>query len=89
MRIFSLLGNHLQLECDGHTHNWENGYIDVDAKTGKHIMDTFVETGNVGLEPASLNFDKWPETGGKPPELKSTREESIPEVKEESIEETN
>ena len=88
MRIFSLQGDHLKLECAGHTHNWENGYIDVDTKTGKHIMDTFVETGNVGLEPASLNFSQWPETG-KPPELKSTREESTPEVKEESVEETN
>ena len=74
MRIFSLTGNHLRLECEGHIHNWENGYIDVDAKIGKHIMDTFVETGNVGLEPASLNFIK---------------EESTPEVQEESIEETN
>ena len=88
MRIFSLLGDHLRLECDGHTHNWENGYIDVDAKTGKHIMDTFVETGNVGLEPASLNFSQWPGTG-KPPELGSIKEESTPEVQEESIEETN
>ena len=88
MRIFSLTGNHLRLECDTHIHNWENGYIDVDTKTGKHIMDTFIETGNVGLEPASLNFSQWPGTG-KPPESKSTIEESTPEVKEESVEETN
>ena len=77
MRIFSLLGDHLRLECDGHTHNWENGYIDVDAKTGKHIMDTFIETGNVGLKSPS----------GEEPI--SEVEEPISEVEEESVEETN
>ena len=67
-RIFSQHGEHLTLYCSNHKHEWDYGYIDVDDKTAKHILDTFLLTGNVGLEPVSLNFHMWPDTG-KPPEL--------------------
>ena len=79
MRIFSLQGQHLTLYCVDHTHEWTLGYIDVDKKEGKHILDIFMDTGNVGLEPTSLNYTKWPDTG-KPPELKEEKLEA--EIKE-------
>jgi len=62
MRLYTLQGEHLTVDCQEHgQHIIATGYIDCDTKEGKHLLDNFSD--RIGKEPRFLNFHVYPKTG--------------------------